>query len=551
MFASKPPGGIGLTTGLRSSGGSTLSATAPPFTMTSAPAATSAVVEKTRQKSVTVSMREEISAVKVFATQFANSALVINPANEELFPWLSTIAVNFTTYKFTKLKFEYVPSSSTGNGGTVAIAVNPNADDPPYTNVEEVLNREGAVTAAPWVPFVADAKFPSQAGTAPKFVTDVTSAAGLGTLFDDLHTIADGVVNVVTAGLNILGANGVDVTVDGIPLTVELTEEEAGKLYVDYTCTLYDPKLGGTSTHTESINEFKSSGQPFGDNDSWKRNDLNLRMTADPSGDWSQSSAFYFAEAGTYATLFWMIDGNDSGVFAAQDIRFGIVNNTGQDMGDLKDSPLLIDSFESNDFSSAGTPKTVTGWAVYDIDAPQDFGICIKYAKSSPAGNFPWTAGHVRIYRVNNETGTLEAIGKSLPTPQPLNCPRSAAFVEMHKIMRRKKAAEAMSSMRNVLTSEVAAMRASPRVPPLLITAPDVRYRKVEVKAGEEKIAAANNPTHVPGVVAAKGMAIRPKSAPKGTIEDYIQVPPPTATTATAAMPPLRASPSSKGGTVK
>lgn len=530
MLAQRPPGGLGLTTGLRSTASSSLSATAPPLTMTSAPAATSAVVEKTRQKSVTISMREEISAVKMFATQFANSAMVINPANEELFPWLSTIAVNFTTYKFLKLSFEYVPSSSTGNGGTVAIAVNPNADDPPYENIDEVLNREGAVTAAPWVPFKANAKFPSQAGTAPKFVTDVTSAAGLGTLFDDLHTIADGVVNVVTAGLNILGANEVDVTVDGIPLTVALTEEESGKLYVDYTVVLYDPKLGGNVTHTESVNEFKSAGQPFGDNDSWKRNDLNLTMNANPSGNWSKTNAIYFGEAGTYAVLLWG-SSTQTGIIGEMDFRWGVVNpaDGSATLSNLRDSPNFVDGRTYHDFNSGGTPHGFSSWVVVDVDSPTEFGIYFNSTKSTGVDPV-FAASSLRVYRVNGETGTLEAIGKSLSTPQPLNCPRSAAFVEMHKIMRRKKAAEAMRSMRTVLTSEMLSLKANPPRPPLRISAPDIRYREVKIKAGEEKLAEAENFDRKEGV--ARGLGLKLKKADK-VVDDFYVVPPTTAAAAT------------------
>lgn len=241
--------------------------------MQTAPVSTATVVKKERSRPVTIEMREEVSDVTVFAGKFANSPLIINPANEELFPFLSKLAVHFETFNFERLAFEYAANASSGDAGTVAISVNPNADDPPFEDMRSTLNREGSISGSPWTSLKANGKFKSSNAIGTKFVEDVTGAAALSNILDDLHTIADGVVNVVTAGLNVLGVNNLDVTIDGVPLTVNLDSTVTGKFYVNYKCVLNDPILRETLDEALVTNAFKDLKDPFGDNSSWSEND--------------------------------------------------------------------------------------------------------------------------------------------------------------------------------------------------------------------------------------------------------------------------------------
>ena len=55
----------------------------------------------------------------------------INPGNRLLFPWLASIASRFETYRFNSLKFIYEPQCGTDTDGTVMIAVDFDAIDPP------------------------------------------------------------------------------------------------------------------------------------------------------------------------------------------------------------------------------------------------------------------------------------------------------------------------------------------------------------------------------------------------------------------------------------
>jgi len=219
-----------------------------------APVATAAVTRRAVTKPVPIERSEEVSDLRTFAA-FTNTSLIINPGNQELFPWLSSIASAFTSYYFEYLRFRYVPATETGLGGDVVLAVNADPDKPPFISEKAALNQEGSAMAAPWVPFAINGKLPTTKNVIPeKFVTDIHSQDGLATIFDDLHTVADGVLNVVTAGLNLFSVSSEvkdrirslvkdgSVTVkDEKSLSVDPTDIVTGKLWVDYKVWLSDP----------------------------------------------------------------------------------------------------------------------------------------------------------------------------------------------------------------------------------------------------------------------------------------------------------------------
>jgi len=223
-------------------------------TQVNAPVATAAITRRAETKPVEISMTEEVSGV-VVGPDFANSALIINPGNHELFPWLSRIAAAFTSYWFKMLRFRYVAATETGLGGDVIMTVNADPDKPAFSSEKQALNHEGAALGAPWVPFSINGKSKTTQNVIPqKFVADTASDEGLTTIFDDLHTVADGVLNVVTAGLNLFTVDAevrarlkklvVDkriVSPDQKDIPTDDPPTETGKLFVDYVCVLSDP----------------------------------------------------------------------------------------------------------------------------------------------------------------------------------------------------------------------------------------------------------------------------------------------------------------------
>jgi len=393
-----------------------------------APVAAASVVRMARSPPVRITMREEISDVKTFQGTFANSPMAINPGNEECFPFLSKIAQHYETYYFEKLWFEYVANASSGNGGTVAIAVNPNADDPPFEDMKEALNREGSVSTAPWISAKADAKFKSSSGIGPKFVTDVTGAEALGNIFDDLHTIVDGVVNVITEGLNVLGANNVDVVVDGVPLTINLTESVTGKLYVNYTVVLYDPILRESADEELYMNSWKApdaSTQFWGvDADAIGNDGLKIRLTYSTSG---AQCNMQFPETGTY-----MIAGQVyvTAFTGAGPVVLHVDSNANQ---------VKVLGTISGGTNPGALPNPFIVWTVVEVLVPDGvLDVTFTGCDTLNAGN---PNSLVRVAKVNDSTTIMKQFGGL--SNSPLDCPKSKGFMELHRRLRKQKGAEA------------------------------------------------------------------------------------------------------------
>jgi hypothetical protein len=74
----------------------------------------------------TVITHREFVADITGSTTFANTAYLLNPGNATLFPWLSTLALNFEQYEWLGLAFEFRSTcaftSATGNLGAVVMA---------------------------------------------------------------------------------------------------------------------------------------------------------------------------------------------------------------------------------------------------------------------------------------------------------------------------------------------------------------------------------------------------------------------------------------------
>lgn len=82
---------------------------------------------------------------------FAYDILELNPANGMTFPWLSTLASRFESYRFKRLRFYTVPSCSTGQAGNMILAVDYDAADPiDNTTKVQMLSWEGASSTQMW-----------------------------------------------------------------------------------------------------------------------------------------------------------------------------------------------------------------------------------------------------------------------------------------------------------------------------------------------------------------------------------------------------------------
>jgi hypothetical protein len=93
--------------------------------------------------------REYFSDVRASA-EFEVNKLWLNPGNEDLFPWLSQIALRYESFKFKRIRFDYEPACATTQTGTVMLVVDYDSkDDPPATKVDAMAYEE-SVRCAPW-----------------------------------------------------------------------------------------------------------------------------------------------------------------------------------------------------------------------------------------------------------------------------------------------------------------------------------------------------------------------------------------------------------------
>jgi hypothetical protein len=84
------------------------------------------------------------------AGEYAVDKFVINPADENTFPWLSSIAQLFDKYKFHELRFRFINYVSTVTNGNVSMAVDFDTLDPTPQDSVEMSNLAKFVTFSPW-----------------------------------------------------------------------------------------------------------------------------------------------------------------------------------------------------------------------------------------------------------------------------------------------------------------------------------------------------------------------------------------------------------------
>lgn len=146
-------------------------------------------------------------------------AVSVNPGSVELFPMLASIARNFQLYTFRKLRFETCTSNGTSTPGTLALAFNPDSDDPLPTTKREMLNLDGAMRGPIWQPIIHENASHRNEFLTKRFVrTDAVPA--------------DADIKTYDAGLFVMGSS--DMEADATPHI---------DLFVDYEVELEIPVL--------------------------------------------------------------------------------------------------------------------------------------------------------------------------------------------------------------------------------------------------------------------------------------------------------------------
>jgi len=221
----------------------------------SAPVATSRRITTRKPKmranatSATISHREFVGDI-AGSIAFEGSTFALNPGNGSVFPWLSSIALNYESYVFKDLHFHYETSVSTTTAGTVMLAVDYDASDRAPLTKQHLMAYAQAQRSAPW----QECAFNCRSGDLTKFakeryVRDSSPPAG------DIKTYDVGNLFLATQG-NVSGAI-------------------IGELYVSYTVELRTPQVHTATIQALSMSQGDVDNTLFGGNPTFSINPWN------------------------------------------------------------------------------------------------------------------------------------------------------------------------------------------------------------------------------------------------------------------------------------
>jgi hypothetical protein len=167
--------------------------------------------------------REYVCDISSVGAAFNLLVFAINPTNINLFPWLAQIAVQFESYRFRGLVFEFKTTSATAVAstntalGTVILATQYNIDDPGFTNKLQMEQYEYAVSSVPFMSCIHPVECARGSGVLDYLYTYL-SAQG------DARMTTFGQFNIATVG--------------------QQAAANIGELWVSYDIELCKPRLG-------------------------------------------------------------------------------------------------------------------------------------------------------------------------------------------------------------------------------------------------------------------------------------------------------------------
>lgn len=174
--------------------------------------------------------------------EFAYDVYDISPGSLDTFPWLSSIAPNYESFRFRKFNVHYKPSCSSTTGGKVVLAVDYDARDATINESKATLLQwESSVDSQVWEPVthVSSSENLNRVGPT-RFISAPSGSSGdrlssAGTLYVATTSIAPAVI-----------------TTQGPP--VQYVTVTLGELWIDYEVELMTPQLQLS---------FRQTGQPL------------------------------------------------------------------------------------------------------------------------------------------------------------------------------------------------------------------------------------------------------------------------------------------------
>ncbi len=119
---------------------------------------------------ITIERREFVMDVSGSAAFFLET-FPINPGNQDLFPWLAAIAVNYERYRFEALEFLYVPACATTVTGSTVMSIDYDVTDSAPSSKAAMMQDLSSSSNSPWQPMCMKADVASANAIGPSRYT--------------------------------------------------------------------------------------------------------------------------------------------------------------------------------------------------------------------------------------------------------------------------------------------------------------------------------------------------------------------------------------------
>lgn len=198
---------------------------------------------------------------------FASSSYGINPGRPGSFPWLSTIARSYESYRFESLQFEFRTVASSTSTGTVILTIDYDSYDASPTSKQQALAYRSAASSQPWLGCKI---YPEREDLNKR--TSYFVLPGPVTTGQDANLYNTGFLYVCTAG--------------------QADTSIVGELYADYQVRLMTPQIGSIGVGESIYANFvgSSNASPFATKSG------NLPATVSSTGTTTSVSTFTFTQ---------------------------------------------------------------------------------------------------------------------------------------------------------------------------------------------------------------------------------------------------------------
>lgn len=316
-------------------------------------------------------------------SSFQLQAFYINPGNAGLFPWLSTVASQFTNFRVRAITFTFVSTSATALNSTntaLGLALARQQYDstvPPDTTEYQMLNSYGKKQANPSVSWSFNVDV-SRMATAIGTVSTITSPSGLPANQDSRLFYPNGFFEIATIGMQ---ANNVNI----------------GQLHVSYSIDLFRPTLiQGEIGNTLRTAHYKSTTTDFANATPLGNNVLPVTSGVDGIGIVITSTSVTLPVSIVTGKYLMIVNWRGTGAVSWTGPVVTVTNGTVQNVWDTNSSAALGPQL------SATCAQCVLAF-IFNVNAPGTTQCVVNFGTS---GTLPTTPTTIDVYvtQVNGQT---------------------------------------------------------------------------------------------------------------------------------------------------